>query len=180
MLRANLAKEEGCLASLESERQEIEAALPDLVPEPGRYVEAQDRLREIEVLVPSKRCTVDAIRAAIPVAEKREAKDGVIADREEQGRKSAKVRRDLAARYSKAAEAFAAVLTEVEVDNRAWELINFRGREFDLPRQDSAERQVRKEAGVRPNGCWYSLTEGIVVRDWTGRVLFGGKVGTYF
>src|SRR5688572_9184034 len=101
MLRVNLAKEESALGALESERLEIEEALPNLVPEPERYVEAQDRLREIEVLLPSKRRTVDAIREAIPAAEDREERHALEAQIAERAKKSAKLRRDLRARYNK-------------------------------------------------------------------------------
>lgn len=176
LLRANLAKEEATLASLESEQPEIEEALPGLVPEPDRYVEAQARLREIEVLLPPKRRTVEAIREAIPAAEAREERERFRTRVAEHERKSAKLGRDLKARYSKAAEAFAEMLRDIKADEDEWRNIRAVASGMREPISGhSAQWSLRLES--RPNNggsSWMgSVTDDVVVRTLDGRVLFG-------
>jgi hypothetical protein len=62
----------GQKVELECERDEIVSALPDLVSEPERALEAETRLREIEAELPHKRRALALIEAAMPEAERRE------------------------------------------------------------------------------------------------------------
>lgn len=175
MIIANLAKGEAELRALEDEGREIEEALPGLVAEPDRYVEAENRLREIGVLVPSKRCTIAAIREAIPVAEERERREVIQAQVDEQARQSAKLQRGLEARYTKAAEAFAEVCREIQADADNWRQLRARA-DTVKPRvptpHDTAEMSLRYAKFASPNYGLKSVTEDLTVRAWDGSVLF--------
>lgn len=172
MLRANLAKEEAALRSLLDEQQEITEALPHLVAEPERSLEAQARLRDIAMLVPPKSRTIDAIREAIPVAEKREETERVQAQIDERLRKSAKLRRNLEARYTKAAEEFAQVIREMREDEQERGRLYLVGRPLGLndPGQ-SAESALRYERFASTHSGLKSLTDGVRVLAWDGRRL---------
>ena len=174
-LRNNLANEEAAANALAAEQAEIEAAQPALVGEPNRYVEAQVRLREIEALLPSKRRTVDAIRQAIPAAEKREEKERLRAQIAEQQRKSAKLRRDLKARYAKAVGPFVEVLRDIKADEDAWRFLKVVAQGLREPVDgNGAEWSLRLEAGAANGGSWWqgTVTDDLTVRDWDGRILF--------
>ena len=170
MLRANLAKGEAELHALESEGREIEEALPGLVAEPDRYVEAEKRLHEIGVLVPSKGRTVATIREAIPEAEEREEREALEKQVAEQAKKTTKLKRDVRARYNKAAEAYAAVLAEIKADKDECSRLKLVGslKRPRVPCHHDAEWSLRPES----NSWRGSVTDGVVVRDFDGRILF--------
>lgn len=173
-LRDNFAKAEAEVAALAAEQEEIQAALADLAGEPDRFVQAQNRLRELEVLVPSKRRTADAIAKAIPVAEERERREGIEAEIQEQARQSAKFQRGLEARYTRAAEAFAEVCREIQADADRWRQLRARA-ECVTPRvpvpHHNAEHDLRYGKFATSNGL-KGLTEDLTVRAWTGEALF--------
>jgi hypothetical protein len=178
-LTEGLAKAEADHAALEAEAAEIVEAQPNLAADPERASAARQRLADLEALIPVARRTVESIRLAIPLAENRERETALRTEMAERRKESDALGRDARSRFEKAAGALAAVLAEIERDNHAWEILNLKGREFGLAPETSAEKRLRGEIGMRPGVGWCSLAEDIVVRDWSGRVLFGGTVGGY-
>lgn len=174
-LRENLEKAEAAATALTAELNEINAALPELMCEPDRFVEAQNRLREIEALLPPKRQTVEAIRQAIPLAEERERGERIAGEVEEQARQSAKFQRGLEARYTKAAEAFAEVCREIQADDDAWRQLRMAA-DTVKPRvpvpHRSAEWALRYDRFASEHSGLKSVTNDLVVRAWDGRILF--------
>ncbi|HEY0628568.1 MAG TPA: hypothetical protein VGD23_04490 [Sphingomicrobium sp.] len=178
-LRANAEAIREEIERLKSEILGHKAALPDLAGDPSEFARTHAALRDAQALLPFKEDALAATEAAIPAAEHRVKVDAVLAGQAAQRRKSDALARDLQTRHRKAAEALAAVLADIAADNHAWEVLNHSARELGLPMGASAERQARGDLGMRPHAGWYSLAEEIVVRDWSGRVLFGGTVGAY-
>lgn len=170
-LRDAGAKEEAAIEALRAEDREIREALPLLLNEPTRYAEGDARLREIEALLPSKRRTLEAITRAIPEAERREDQERRQVEVDERQRKSGKLRRDLKTRYTRAAEAFAEVLRDIQEDNSEWHRLQLVTRGLNIG--DTAEHALRREFASASTGLT-SLTEDVIVRDWTGRPIFRG------
>lgn len=174
-LRDRLAEAEREANALSAEQEEIRGALPALIAEPDRFVEAQERLRELEVLIPSKRQTLEAIGNAIPDAEGRERRDRIAAEIDEQARQSLKFQRGLEARYTKVAEAFAEVCREIQADADKWRSLRMSADTVKprLPvRQRSAEWALRYDRFASEHTGLKSLTEGLIVRAWDGSALF--------
>jgi hypothetical protein len=174
MLRANLAKADAEVAELTAEHDEIQAALADLAAEPDRFVEAQNKLRELEVIRPSKQRTADAIRQAIPIAEGRERRERIAVEIDEAKRNSAKLQRGLEARYTKAAEAFAEVCRDIQADvdrlRHLKAVADTANPRLPVPFR-SAEMTLRYDKFAGSNGL-KGLTEGLTVRAWDGSTLF--------
>jgi hypothetical protein len=177
-LSDNLAKELAVTDALTAEKEEIAAALPDLILEPDRFVAAQTRLREIEALLPSKLQTVDAIRNAIPLAQERERAEAIAAEIAEHARQSAKVQRGLEARYTKAAEAFAEVCREIQADADRLRILRLSADTVKprVPiRHQSAEWALRYARFASQSTGLKSVVEGLIVRAWDGSTLFSAR-----
>jgi DNA repair exonuclease SbcCD ATPase subunit len=174
-LAANLATEEAAADALAAEQEEIRRALTDLVAEPDRFVEAQDRLREIEALLPSKRRTVDAIRQAIPLAEERERIGRIAAEIDEQARQTEKLKRNLEARYTKAATAYAEVCRDIKADADRWRSLRMSA-DTTKPRVPvnhfNAEMALRYDKFASEHSGLKSLIDDVIVRAWDGTVIF--------
>ena len=174
-LRNSLAPLEAEVNELTGELEEIKAASPGLVAEPDKLVAAKRRARDIEALLPAKLQTVAEIRAAIPDAEMRERCDRIAAKVDEQARKSAKLQRNLEARYTKAAETFAEVCREIQADADQWrglraEADTVRPR-VPVPHR-SAETALRFDRFASPNSGLKSVIDDLTVRAWDGSTLF--------
>jgi hypothetical protein len=175
MLRGSKERKLADIAALVAEDAEINDALPLLVNEPTRAAEAEFRLREIAVLLPCERRALEAIEKAIPEAEERERRDHFQAELDERVRQSDRLQRDLEARYTKAAAAFADVCREIQADADAWRGLRA-GADCFKPRvptpQKTAEMGLRYDKFANPNYGLKSVTEDLTVRAWDGSILF--------
>jgi hypothetical protein len=173
-LRNGLAEAEAQLRALEEERAEIHGAIVDLVGDPGRASEAQDRLAEVEALIPVRRRTIETIRQAIPAAEERQARDGFRAEVAALNARTAQLKRNLSERFNAAAEAFAAVLREMEANAEEWRQVNARAQIIGEPVGEDAERELRRDLPINRGG-WSRIWADLDVPAWDGSLLFEGR-----
>jgi hypothetical protein len=183
-LRASVASAERQLRALEVERTEIVEALPALATDPQRTGQAEARMAELDALIPIKRRTLENIAKAIPAAENRSMLDRIRAERTALETRTAKLKRGLPERYNRAAEAFAQVLREMADNTEEWRRVNLSAGALGEGNGEGAELSLRREIGLRPSaggmpGGWASLCDDIEVRDWNGRLIFGGPAGSY-
>lgn len=183
-LRASAVSTERQATALEAERAEIVEVLPDLANDPERTAEAEARLAELDALIPVKRRTLDNIRKAIPAAENRGMRGRLRAERAALEARTAKLKRGLAERYDRSAKEFAAVLRDLEQNADDWQRVNLTGRPLGERDGEAVEMQLRRKLGMRPGGGgmpggWVSLCDDIEVRDWAGKLIFGGRTGSY-
>lgn len=178
-LRANARPIRAEIEVLKENIRTIPDELSNLAGDPEEFARAQAALRDAQALLPIKEAALASIEAAIPAAENRGREAALRAEISEQRKRSNALKRDAETRYRKAVGLLAPLLTELERDNHAWDVLNMKCRELGLPMDASAEKELRGEIGMRPGLGWCSVTENIVVRDWSGRVLFGGTVGGY-
>jgi hypothetical protein len=173
-LRASLAEAEAQLAPLEREYAEINGALVDLLGDPARSSDVQARLAELEALLPIKRRAVEAIRRAIPDAEKREEREAFRAEVAALTERTAKFKRGLPERYNAAAEAFAAVLRDMDANAEEWRQLNFRAQQFGEPTGEDAERDLRRDLPINARG-WSRIWADLDLPAWDGSLLFEGR-----
>lgn len=167
-LEAEAGQRRTKLAAMRSERDGLAARITDLVGD-ACHGPAEARLAELEALIPVEGKVLARIEAAIPTAEHRERRQRIEAEIEEQARKSAKLSRGLAARYTKAAEAYAEVCRDIQADSDRWRQLNALA-DTVSPRapvpHHTAEWAAHVEGGAvgRPQGG--SVTEGLDVWSW--------------
>ena len=93
-------------------------------------------------------------------------------------RRTAKLSRNLEARYTAAATALAGILAEMRANAEEWEQMNPTARAEGLPGGDHAEFGLRRDIQVPHGpigmgGGFRSLTD-VDVRGWRGELIFEG------
>jgi hypothetical protein len=158
----------------------IDCEMPNLVGDPVQRRQAEDRRAILEQAIGTDRRTLALIEEAIPAAKRRGKVAAIEADRAEQEPKTAKLCRNLEARYTAAAEAYAAVLIEIKADADAWEALNYRAVDLGIARGDSAETRLRTRfatpiGSYNTSGGFTSIWRNAVVLAWDGSRLFAGS-----
>lgn len=183
-LRANAEPIRAEIAALKANVRNIPAELANLAGDAVEFARAQAALRDGQALLPIKEAALASIEAAIPAAENRARLERLRADRGALKSRTAKLKRNLQERYDRAAKDFAEVLREMEANTDEWHRMNLTGRPLGERDGEGAELELRREVGMRPGGggmpgSWASLCDDIEVRDWHGRLIFGGPAGSY-
>ena len=181
-LRASADALRAEVAELSAEAESIRDVLPQLITDPDYAAEAELRLRDIEVLLPSKRRSLDAIAAEVPKAERREALAGLETERQQLERVTVRLMAGLPDRYERAAAQFAGVLSEMGSNAEQWAQLEMRADGVFGVRLagQGAEARLRADlkgvsGGPMGHGGWVSLHEDMTVKGWDGKVLFEGR-----
>lgn len=140
-LRGQVAAVEDEITNTERERAELDELAELLTPEEAA------RAVELTALLPIRRRALDTLRESLAAAEKREAEAEVRAEIEAYRRRTERAAKTFPQRYTAAAEAFAAVIRELEDSAEAQRLLGLRGRELGVSASspDSLESVVRGE-----------------------------------
>jgi hypothetical protein len=178
-LQAEAAGLKSRIAANIGEVSYIDGEMPNLLGDPAQRHEAEGRRAALEAQIGTDRRTLALIEEAIPAAKMRAKRAAIEAERVELERQSSKLMRNVEARYTAAAEAYAAVLSEIKADADAWEALNYRAVDLGIPRGDSAETRLRTRFAQRigsynTTGGLTSLWRNAVVLAWDGSRLFAG------
>ena len=165
--------------ALSGEAANIRDILPQLITDPIHWGNAESRLRDIEALLPTKRRTLEAIRAEIPRAERRVELEELEVKRADLDRRTAKLSVGLRDRYNRAAAQFAAILEEMDANATEWERLRMRADGLFGVRiaGEDAETRLRKDLGQSGRmgaSGWQSLHQTACVLAWDGSTLFEG------
>lgn len=167
------------MEAMSAEAENIRQVLPELVTDPAYAAKAEARLRELDVLLPSKSRALADIEAAIPKAERVEELTALEAERLELDRRTAKLTVGLRDRYERAATQFASVLADMGENATEWAHLRLRAEGSFGVRIAGQDAETRLRTGVVPSGPmgwvdWSSLHETALVTTWDGRTLFEG------
>jgi len=156
------------IGDLEAERAEIEAIMPSLsVTDPEHAVEANERLANLTVEMPTMRRTLSLIVAAITEAEKREAIESLERRKAIQDATSERRARELPRRYAAAVEALTAIFREIEADADACSALRLDAERYGLRGVWSAEYRARKDLDGATRGGFQSVTDARIL-NWDG------------
>jgi hypothetical protein len=177
ILQTEAAELKSRIAASVAEVAYIDGEMPNMIGDPAQRREAEDRRAALEAQIGTDRRTLALIEEAIPAAKRRDKRAAVEADKAEQERRTNKLCRSLEARYTAAAEAFAAVLHDIKADANAWEALNYRARELGVPTGVSAEERLRQRfatpiGNYNTSGGFTSLWRKVIVLAWDGSRLF--------
>lgn len=167
-LRQTASKRRTKIAEMKTEHANIRDCVAELVGDPA-HEEAENRLAELDVLIPVEERILARIEAAIPVAEERERRTAFLEKRADLDRRTEKLVRRIRRDYPPAAASLAELLNEMRANEREWDALRDQAR--DLGEQGighSAEYRARGElAGARQLGVFKSILLEAVVPAWS-------------
>ena len=132
----------------------------------GRSLDAQRRIIEIERERAANARVLAGLDATIVEAEHREQRADLEKRLELQRRSSTRLRRDLQARYNRAAEALVAILAEMDADADACAALNAEARDEGIVGITAAELALRRDAKTGSFG--YQSLARATVWSWNG------------